>query len=165
VLTTIAPSFATWKPSTFESLKTGTVPDSGGGYRVTTTLHPGVGVQRPAAVQFRGTVVVLIDGGSFSTTADVAAQLRALGRATFVGEETAGDYAGNTSGLNALIVLPHSKLRLKIMMYGFWNAVRPDTPGRGTRPDHVVVARVADLLQGRDAALELAQRLAQARVK
>ncbi len=158
-LTTIAPSFATWKPATFENLRTGTVPGPTGGFRVTPTLHEGVAMQSPAAVPFRGTVVVLIDGGSFSTTADVAGQLRAWGRATFVGEETAGDAAGNTSGLNALIVLPHSQLRLKVMMYGYWNAVHPDTPGRGTRPDHVVVARIADLLQGTDAALELARRL------
>lgn len=158
-LKTIAPSFATWKPATFTDLQTGTVPGPTGGFRVTPTLHAGVAVQSPATVPFRGTVVVLIDGGSFSTTADVAAQLRAWGRATFVGEETAGDAAGNTSGLNALIVLPHSQLRLKVMMYGYWNAVHPDTPGRGTRPDHVAVTRVADLLQGTDAALEVAQRL------
>ena len=85
-LKTIAPSFATWKPATFENLRTGTVPDPAGGFRVTPTLHAGVVVQPPAAVP-------------------------------------------------------------------------SDPPGRGTRPDHVVVARIADLLQGTDAALELARRL------
>jgi C-terminal processing protease CtpA/Prc len=104
---------------------------------------------------------VLIDGGSFSTTADVAAQLRSRERATFVGEETGGTYEGNTSGLNALIVLPNSRLGLKIMMYGYWNAVRaPASPGRGTLPDHLVSRRVGDILRGTDPTLERAITLA-----
>ena len=160
-LTTIAPSFATWLPRTFDALRTGTVADSSGGFLVTQTYHSGVGEQKPATHPFRGKLVVLIDGGSFSTTADVAAQLRSHKRATFVGEETAGTYEGNTSGLNALIVLPNSGLRLKIMMYGYWNAVRPpDKPGRGILPDHIVAGRVADLLGGRDLQLERAITLA-----
>ena len=156
-LTTIAPSFATWLPRTFVAVRAGTVPDPNGGFRVTPAYHPGVGEQQPASQPFLGKLVVLIDGGSFSTTADVAAQLRSRERATFVGEETAGTYEGNTSGLNALIVLPNSQLRLKIMMYGYWNAVRaPAKPGRGTLPDHVVARRVGDLLRGIDPALERA---------
>ena len=160
-LTTIAPSFATWLPRTFEALRAGTVPAPSGGFRVTPLHHPGVGEQKPADNPFLGKLVVLVDGGSFSTTADVAAHLRSRGRATFVGEETAGTYEGNTSGLNALIVLPNSRLRLKIMMYGYWNAVSPpDKPGRGILPDYIVARRVGDLLRGRDLALERAITLA-----
>lgn len=153
---TIAPSFATWVPRTFEDLRAGTVPDSGG-FRITSRLHGGVAEQRPAAAPFTGRVVVLIDGGTFSTAADVAAQLRSMGRATFLGEETGGGYEGNTSGLNALIVLPNSRLRLRIMMYDYWNAVKPPPArGRGTLPDEVVVRRVSDVLRGSDPALERA---------
>src|SRR5688572_9922396 len=159
-VTTIAPSFATWLPRTFDAVRAGTVPARGGGFRVTPAYHPGVGEQQPAAHPFLGKVVVLIDGGSFSTTADVAAHLRSRGRATFVGEETAGTYEGNTSGLNALIVLSNSRLRLKVMMYGYWNAVKkPDKPGRGTLPDYVVTRRVADVLRGIDPALRRATAL------
>ena len=80
-----------------------------------------------------------------------------MGRATFVGEETAGGYEGNTSGLNALIVLPNSRLRLRIMMYDYWNAVRPAAErGRGTIPDHPAYRRVADVLAGADPALSRA---------
>jgi hypothetical protein len=160
-LTTIAPSFATWLPRTFESTRAGTTPNpSGDGFLVTAALHPGVAEQRPASRPFLGRLVVLIDGGSFSTTADVAAQLRSWGRATFVGEETGGTYEGNTSGLNALVVLPHSRLRLKVMMYGYWNAVRaPDVRGRGTRPDHAVAPRVSELLRGGDPVLARALEL------
>ena len=161
-LTSIAPSFATWPPRTFTSMREGTVVDKvRGGFLVLPKLHAGVAEQMPAAEPFMGRVVVLIDGGSFSTTADVAAQLRSLNRATFVGEETGGVYDGNTSGLNALVVLPNSKHRLKVMMYGYWNAVRPAAQaGRGTLPDYPITPRVADVLRGADPALARAIDLA-----
>ena len=160
-VTTIAPSFATWPARTFEMMREGTQPHPGGGFRVMPKLHPGVAEQQPSKSQFPGKLIVLIDGGSFSTTADVAAQLRSLGRATFVGQETAGAYEGNTSGLNALIVLPNSRLRLKVMMYGYWNAVKPPAVrGRGTLPDYAVTRSVSDLLRGTDPQLERAIALA-----
>jgi hypothetical protein len=153
-MTTIAPSFATWLPRTFDALKAGTVIDPAGGFLVTPERHSGVGEQQPAEYGFREQLVVLVDGGSFSTTADVAAQLRSWNRAVFVGEETAGTYEGNTSGHNALIVLPNSQLRLRVMMYGYWNAVTPVVGGRGVIPEHARPMRVAHLLTGQDPALE-----------
>jgi len=153
----IAPSFATWPQRTFEAMRTGTVPDSTGGFRLTRERHGGVAEQPPAGTPFAGKVAVLVDGATFSTAADVAAQLRSMGRATFVGEETAGGYEGNTSGLNALIVMPNSRLRLRIMMYDYWNAVKPPAvKGRGIIPEHAVLRRVADILRGSDPAMERA---------
>lgn len=158
-LATIRPSFATWKPKTFEDLSSGTKPAPDGGYLVLPQLHSGVAEQKPAPAPFLGKVVVLIDGGTFSTAADVAAQLRSLTQATFIGEETGGGYEGNTSGLNALIALPHSGLKLKIQMYGYWNAVRAAKHGRGTLPDIPIVT----VLAGRDVALERAFAVARSR--
>jgi hypothetical protein len=161
-LTTIRPSFATWKPETFESVRLGVVADPKGGYLVTPTLHPGVGSQMPSPRPFLGPLVVLMDGGSFSTTADVLSVLRHLKRATFVGEESGGAYEGNTSGLNALVSLPNSGLRVSIQMYGYVNAVAGGEKGRGTLPDYPVTKTVADLLRGVDAQKDRAIALARA---
>ncbi len=156
-LTTVAPRFATWPERTFTALRSGTVRDSAGGFRVTSAYHTGVGLQQPSTDPYTGVLVTLIDGGTFSTAADVAAQLRSSGRSSFVGEETGGGYEGNTSALNALIVLPYSGLRLKIMMYDYWNAVTPPREhGRGTMPDDEVVTRVADVMRHDDPALRRA---------
>ena len=103
---------------------------------------------------------ILIAGGTFSTAADVTAVLHHLKRATFIGEETGGTYEGNTSGLNALITMPNSGLRLKIPMYRYFNAVSPALRGRGTQPDYPVEKTVADLLRGVDAQLQRAVALA-----
>jgi hypothetical protein len=166
-VTTVAPSFATWNPGTSDRLKSGTRPAPDGGFLIKPELHPGVAEQKPAAVSFPGKVVVLIDGGSFSTTADVCAQLRSRTQATFIGEETAGAAEGNTSGLNAQVTLPNSGLRLKIQMYGYWNALGTTgragapglRPGRGTIPDVTLVRTVANLIAGVDPVLERAMAL------
>ena len=156
-VTTIRPSFTTFRDQTYDDLKNGTTPARDGGFLVLPRLHPGVAEQRPAAKPFAGQVIVLIDGGTFSTAADVAAQLRSLTKATFIGEETGGCYDGNTSGLNAQVTLPHSGHKLRIQMYGYWNAVaKPAKPGRGTMPDVTVVRTVADTLAGVDAAMDRA---------
>jgi len=147
-----------------EKLAAGVVPDPGGGFLVTTALHSGVGEQSPARAPFGGKVLVLIDGGTFSTAADVSAVLRHLKRAVFIGEETGGGYEGNTSGLNALVTLTHSKLGLKIPMYGYWNAVRaPAQRSRGTLPDRAVAVTVADVMRGVDAPMRVALELARPR--
>jgi len=166
-VTTVAPSFATWPPGTASRLKSGTRRAPGGGFLITPQLHPGVAEQKAAAVSFPGKVVVLIDGGSFSTTADVAAQLRSRTPAVFIGEETAGAAEGNTSGLNAQVTLPNSGLRLKIQMYGYGNALgtvqragAPSLrPGRGTLPDVTLVRTVSNVLGGVDPVVEQAMAL------
>ncbi|MBL0173300.1 MAG: hypothetical protein IPP90_21960 [Gemmatimonadaceae bacterium] len=149
-IATIAPSFATWLPRTFASTKAGTTPHPGGGYRVTRELHEGVAEQPPAARPFLGKLVVLIDGGTFSTSADVTAVLRSMNRATFIGEETGGAYEGNTSGLNASVILPNSRFKVFVQMYGYVNAVRPGPKGRGTLPDIEIARTTEETLRGVD---------------
>jgi C-terminal processing protease CtpA/Prc len=120
------------------NLKANTMVDPAGGYLLTAKQHPGVGEQKPSLNPFTGKLIVLTDGMTFSTSADVAAHLRHLTKAIFVGEETGGGCEGNTSGLNAVINLANSKLSLKIHMYGYWNAVSNCEKARGVQPDFPV---------------------------
>jgi C-terminal processing protease CtpA/Prc len=161
---TIHPSFkdaSDWNPAEEARLRAGTVPDPRGGYLVTPQLHPGLAVQSPGKYPFLGKTIVLIDGGTFSTAADVCAVLHHLKRATFVGEETGGGYYGNNSGPMPTVTLPISKLKLRLPMYEYWNAV-PGYAGerRGTLPDYPAPNTVSGLLKGVDAPLDLALKLA-----
>lgn len=159
-LRSVNPSFTTWKADTYEDLKTGTTPDPKGGYLVTSRLHSGVGTQQPAKNPFLGKLTVLMNGGTFSTAADVTATLHNMRRGTFVGEESGGGYEGNTSGLNARVTLPRSGLSVRISLYDYWNAVKPQVRGRGTIPDHPIENKVEELLKGRDTQMDFARRLA-----
>lgn len=143
-----------------ERLKTGTRANPDGGYLVLPAMHSGLNEQQPQKNAFTGRVAILTDGGSFSTCADVCAVTHHLRRATFVGEETGGGYYGNNSGASLLLTLPHSKIPINVPMWEYWNRV----PGykherRGTIPDHLVPTRIADTLNGHDAALQKALQL------
>lgn len=155
-LPTITPSFTTYIPKTYENLRNFSLVDPSGGFLVTENLHPGVALQNPVQNPFLGKLIVLIDGGTFSTGADVTAILRQLNRAIFIGEETGGTFEGNISGLNALVKLPNSKLNLKIHLYEYFNAVSNFKKGRGTLPDYVIERKTDDLLKGYDKPLEKA---------
>ena len=124
------------------------------------TGHPNLGTHQPDAVNFRGRVVVLMDGGSFSTTAEFLAAVRASGRATFVGEESGGAECGNTSGRSAMVTLPHSGLLLHIPLVRYETAIPCDGRGRGILPDVAVPVTVQDLLAGRDPQMARAVQIA-----
>ena len=161
---TIDPSFkqfSDWRADRDGDLKNGVKPNPTGGYLVTERLHPGVAEQQPGKYPFLGKVIILIDGGTFSTAADFTAVTHHLKRATFIGEETGGGYYGNNSGMQAIVTLPNSKARVTVPMYEYWNAV-PGYSGkrRGTIPDHVVETRTSDLLRGFDQQLDFALKLA-----
>ena len=122
--------------------------------------HPNWGMQQPAAPHFGGKVVVLMNGGSFSTACEFLSTLHNHGGATFVGEETAGGYYGNTSGTAASVVLPNSKLILPVQLVGYYLAIEGGALGaHGIRPDHHVEYSIDDILAGRDRAMEMALRL------
>lgn len=160
---TINPSFkehSDWSGNE-SRLREGMTVNPAGGFLVTAKLHPGVAEQPPGKYPFLGKVFVLIDGATFSTAADFCAVAHHLKRATFIGEETGGAYYGNNSGMQTIVTLPNSKMRVRVPMYEYWNAVPGyDGKRRGTRPDHVVETKVANLLRGVDEQLDLALKLA-----
>ncbi len=161
---TIAPSFKEqlgWGANFETRLREGTTPNPAGGYFLTPKMHAGLAEQPPGKYPFLGNVYVLIDGGTFSTAADFCAVTHHLKRAKFIGEETGGGYYGNNSGAMPTVTLPNSKLRLRLPMYEYWNAV-PGYGGkrRGTRPDYAVDFTVGSLLRGVDEQLNLALKLA-----
>ena len=122
--------------------------------------HPNWGMQQPAAPHFAGKTVVLMNGGSFSTTCEFLSTLHSHGGAVFVGEETAGGYYGNTSGADVSLLLPNSKLTLPVQLVGYYLAIEGNTQGaRGIRPDYPVTYTIEDVLSGRDRAMETALRL------
>ena len=124
------------------------------------TGHPNLGTHQPDAVNYRGRVVVLMDGGSFSTTAEFLAAVRASGRATFVGEESGGAECGNTSGRSVMVTLPNSGLLLHIPLVRYDTAIPCDGRGRGILPDVAVPVTVQDLLAGRDPQMARAVQIA-----
>jgi len=125
---------------------------------------PNYGIHRPEAERFSGRVFVLMNGGSFSTTAEFLSVAHFNRRAVFIGEEAAGGYYGNTSGATIVVTLPNTGMRLHLPLQRYDLAVAGFSPmDRGVPPDYRVVATARDVLAGRDRAMETALRLAQRR--
>ena len=123
--------------------------------------HPNWGMLQPKTPFFGGKVIVLENGGSFSTTCEFLAKMKAGKNATLVGEECGGGFSGNTSGPGPLLVLPNSKLQLQIHLLGYYMAVgHEQDPRRGVLPDVDVRYKIDDILTGRDLEMKVAEKLA-----
>ena len=119
------------------------------------TNHPNLGLQQPRPNGFKGTVYVLINGGTFSAAAEFAAIVRSHKRGIFIGEEAGGGYFGNCSLATPLLTLPNSKLRLAVPLARYELAVSPEgSVGHGVLPDHETIYRLEDLLSNMDKELK-----------
>ena len=123
--------------------------------------HPNLNIQQPAQYNYRGKVFFLINGNSFSTTAEFCSIAKSNGRGVFIGEETGGGYYGNTSGGTAHITLPNSKILVNIPKIKYTMAVREALHNdRGIIPDFPIVPGIRDVVRKRDVQLHYALRLA-----
>ncbi|HSF52260.1 MAG TPA: S41 family peptidase, partial [Algoriphagus sp.] len=117
--------------------------------------------EKPYKNAFKGNLIILIDGQSFSVTTEFASRVKSDRRATFVGEETSGGAEVNSSGFFTILTLPHSKIDLGVPRMGFHMADLDPTmdKNRGILPDVKVIATAEDMLAGRDAVMERALEL------
>jgi hypothetical protein len=103
-----------------------------------------------------------MNGGSFSTTCEFLSNLHDRKRATFVGEEAAGGYYGNTSGPTVRVTLPNTKVEVIVPLRTYYLAVKDGIPNRSILPDYEVKPSISDLLSGNDPvmlrAIELARK-------
>ena len=115
---------------------------------------------------FKGRAFFLINGLSFSTTADFCAIAKSNERGQFIGEETGGGYYGNTSGQTLKIELPNSKINVVIPRFKYVNHVKKTVyPDRGVLPDYTIIPTVNDLLNQNDVQLEYALKLANRQIQ
>jgi hypothetical protein len=118
------------------------------------------GIQQPKAPHFDGKVFVLENGGSFSTTCEFLSLAHFHKRGVFIGEESAGNYYGNTSGEKYGLTLPNSKLFLLVPTASYQLAVSGQPLDRGILPDYPVRYSIEDMLKGKDKEMDLALELA-----
>jgi C-terminal processing protease CtpA/Prc len=130
-----------------------------GKYRM--VKHPNWGMQQPTKPPFHGNVLILINGGSFSTTSEFLSHAHFHKRATFIGEESGGGYYGNTSGPSLRLTLPHSNVQVGVPLMTYYMAVSGyQAKAHGVLPDCPVEYTIDELLTGEDKEMALAFELA-----
>ncbi|HTI89166.1 MAG TPA: S41 family peptidase, partial [Puia sp.] len=114
----------------------------------------------PRANSYSGKVYFLMDGRSFSATAEFSAIARSNKRGPFVGEETGGTYCGNTSGGEITLRLPNTQINCRIPLVRYTMAVKENTyMDRGVMPDYDIYPTVSDLIGHKDGEMDYTLRL------
>lgn len=148
-------SYLTNKPfSYYKSLETRT-------QILTKQDHPNFAIQFPSDNNFLGKVFFLIDGLSFSTTAELCSIAKSNKRGLFIGEETGGGYYGNSSGNFIDITLPNTKFVISIPTTKYTMDVKKTKhSNRGIIPDIEVLPTINDIINKQDTQLIYTIRLA-----
>lgn len=108
---------------------------------------------------FKGKVIVLVNGGSFSASCLVAAYLKHKDRAVFVGEETAGAIEGCNAGITPYYRLPNTGVRVRIPAFRIVHDVSSNITGRGIIPDYKTSYTIKDVFEKKDVDLEKVKEL------
>ncbi|MEL6557357.1 MAG: S41 family peptidase [Bacteroidota bacterium] len=117
-------------------------------------------LQPPKKVVFDGQIYVLMNGGSFSSAADLISDIKKTTNAIFIGEESGGTFEGPTGGITIAVQLPNSKIMVRIspnIHLGYMYQKHPI--GRGVLPDYEIEYTIDDLLNGKDLEMEKALNL------
>jgi len=122
---------------------------------------PASGWTKPRTDPFTGTLLVLVDGGSFSVTGMVLSCLERHQRATFIGEEAGGNRT-LLAGSPRQVRLPNTRLNCYISTRLWQLADRPND-GHGVQPTIAVSPTIDDIIQDRDPAMEAALSLLRCR--
>ena len=107
-------------------------------------------VNQPKPNNFKGKIYVLINGGSFSASSILSSNLKATKRAIFVGEETGGAFNGTVAAQMPLVVLPNSKVNLRIGLALVSATGKTDVEGRGIFPDVAIFPTIQDRKNNND---------------
>jgi hypothetical protein len=110
--------------------------------------------------RFKGTVYILQNERSFSTTSEFLAACKTYQVGSLVGMECGGAYEGGNGASFIHVELPCSKIQIGSPLVFYSNATRGEfEQGRGTIPDHIVTIEPQDLLNNYDRQLEFVKKM------
>jgi hypothetical protein len=119
------------------------------------------GQQSPAAPYYSGKIYILTDGRNYSASTDFTSSAAELENVRVIGEETGGEYRSYVSGAMYGLVLPNSKIGVRIATWKSTLSIpeRKENRGRGVMPDYPVTESIEDFIQGKDVVKEFALEL------
>ena len=110
---------------------------------------------KSAEERYNGKLIVLTDGLTASAATMTTSWLKQHSNALFAGTQAGGGYNGNNGGAFPMITLPGSGIRIKFPAYRLiLDPISGNT--KGLIPDFIVEQTIADLLNGKDTALQFA---------
>jgi hypothetical protein len=105
---------------------------------------------------YKGNVFILTGGYSFSATSMFLSNVKSQSNITLIGEETGGGYYGNNGVFIPEMVLPHTKLRVRLPLYRIVNNKNFPHNGSGVMPDVEIKASAESIRFNKDPKMEKA---------
>lgn len=103
---------------------------------------------------YSGKVYVLINGPTFSASTLFAHTVKGQSNVTLVGEEAGGGWHGNSGILIPDMVLPHTKMRVRMPLFRIVQYQHVPKDGRGVMPDIYVPPTVENVRNSVDGKME-----------
>ncbi|MBS4066330.1 MAG: hypothetical protein KGZ74_17350 [Chitinophagaceae bacterium] len=119
----------------------------------------------PKKKHYNGQVYILTGGYSFSAATMFLANVKGNENVTLIGEETGGGYYGNNGVFIPEMVLPHTKLRVRLPLYRIVNNKSFPKNGSGVVPDVEVKADAETIYLNKDPKMDKAIQLIMQRKK
>jgi C-terminal processing protease CtpA/Prc len=120
--------------------------------------HSNLKLQQPKENSFNGSVFILMNGRSFSGVAEFSSIVKTNNRGVFIGEECGGGYYGNTSGDEAMVVLPNTQIIVRVPMIKYTMAVKEiGNKNKGILPDYPFYPTISDIIENTDGQMKYAQ--------
>jgi hypothetical protein len=114
---------------------------------------------QPKKKLYNGRVYILTGGYSFSAATMFLANVKGNDNVTLIGEETGGGYYGNNGVFIPEMVLPNTKLRVRLPLYRIVNRKTIPKNGSGVLPDVKVKADAKTIRMNLDPKMEKALQL------
>lgn len=124
--------------------------------RLKQTSGPCLGIYSPRKNAYQGSLIVLINGGSFSNSAIVSTALKWNVAALMVGEETGGNEC-MLGGDPKVFTLPNTQCMIEIPTIRY--VMHNENSGNGIFPNSEKIPDIKALLEGRDIEMEFVNRL------
>ncbi|MBX3254513.1 MAG: peptidase S41 [Chitinophagaceae bacterium] len=112
---------------------------------------------------YKGNVYVLINGPTFSASTLFAHTLKGQPNVTLVGEEAGGGWHGNSGILIPDVVLPHTKMRVRLPLFRIVQYQHVPKDGRGVMPDIYVPPTAENVRNGVDGKMQKVRELIRGR--
>jgi hypothetical protein len=114
---------------------------------------------QPHRLGYNGNIYILTGGFSFSATTMFLANVKGQENITLVGEETGGGWYGNNGVFIPDIILPHTRLRVRLPLYRIINKKHLPANGSGVLPDVEVKPTTENIRSNSDPKMEKALEL------
>lgn len=116
--------------------------------------HLTLGDRNPSFPNFNGQVIIVMDGWSFSASGMFTALMTKRDNTIFVGEEAGGNPHTQVGDFEQMLVLPNSKVRIRIPLLVQYMDVDFENNGHGVLPDYPVRNSIQQEMNNQDAVMD-----------